>query len=108
MERRFVCGKCSNVFDKEIPNDSCLIIEIRCPSCNSQQVSETPPWAPLGSGFNIFSGDEWAYKCKECSFQFRLSIPNSPDENKKRLCPKCHSNDLQVITGSKYLPLYCG
>lgn len=108
MEKRFVCGECSNVFDKTIPEDSCSIVEIRCPSCDSQAISETPPWAPLGSGLNIFSGDEWAYECKQCNYKFRLSIPKSPDENNKRRCPKCRSNDLLVITGSNSLPLYCG
>ncbi len=108
MERRFVCGKCSHVFDVVFPENACTIVEVRCPSCDSQEVSEAPPWAPLGSGANIFVGNEWAYECQECKFQFRLSIPKSPDENKLRRCPKCQSHNLFVITGSKTLPLYCG
>ena len=108
MERRLYCGECAHVFDITIPDGSCTIMEARCPSCKSQQVTVAPPWAPLGSGANIFTGDEWAYECKECKFQFRLSIPKSPDENKLRKCPKCRSGDLRVITGSKALPLYCG
>jgi Zn finger protein HypA/HybF involved in hydrogenase expression len=108
MERRFFCGECAHVFDITIPEDSCSIVEILCPSCKSQKVSVAPAWAPLGSGFNIFTGDEWAYECMECKYQFRLSIPKSPDENKLRKCPKCRGNQLHLITGSKALPLYCG
>jgi Zn finger protein HypA/HybF involved in hydrogenase expression len=108
MERRFFCGECGNVYDVTIPENAGSLMEMRCPACNSQQITEAPPWAPLGSGFNIFTGDEWAYECRECKFQFRLSIPKSPDEDKLRKCPKCKSDHLHLITGSKSLPLYCG
>lgn len=108
MERRFFCNECSHVYDMNMPENTGAIIEMHCPICGSQQISEAPPWAPLGSGLNIFSGNEWAYECKDCKFQFRLSIPKSPDENNLRKCPKCQSNNLNSITCSSALPLYCG
>jgi hypothetical protein len=108
MIHRLLCNKCFHVYDITIPENACSVMEMRCPACDSQQVSEAPPWAPLGSGANIFTGDEWAYECGECKFQFRLSIPKSPDENNLRKCPKCQSHELKSITCSNALPLYCG
>jgi Zn finger protein HypA/HybF involved in hydrogenase expression len=108
VERRFFCNECAHVYDLDIPENTCTVMEMRCPACNSQQISEAPPWAPLGSGHNIFTGNEWAYECRDCNFKFRLSIPKSPDENKLRRCPRCQGNNLLTITGSKALPLYCG
>ena len=107
MERRFVCKKCWNVFDLSIPEGS-SDVEILCPECSSADVMDAPPWAPLGSGRNIFMGDEWAYECQQCKFQFRMPIPKNPEEDKSRTCPTCNSNHLHLITGSKTLPLYCG
>jgi DNA-directed RNA polymerase subunit RPC12/RpoP len=107
MERRLLCTKCSAIFDISIPDDI-KDIKITCPDCGTDKVTDAPPWAPLGSGANIVIGDEWAYECQECKYQFRMAIPKSPEEDKSRKCPKCNSGHLHLITGSKTLPLYCG
>jgi Zn finger protein HypA/HybF involved in hydrogenase expression len=107
QEHRLLCKKCCLVFDVSLAG-SPADVKIYCPSCNSTDIEDTPPWAPIGSGPNIFSGDEWAYECQDCQYQFRMPIPKNPGEAKNRKCPKCKSNHLNLITGSKALPLYCG
>jgi Zn finger protein HypA/HybF involved in hydrogenase expression len=107
MESRFLCKKCCEVFDLIVPDKSSAV-EIRCPACNNTDIMEAPPWAPLGSGNNIFYGSEWSYECQQCHFKFRMPIPKNPMEEKNRKCPDCKSSHLHLITGSKALPLYCG
>ena len=108
MERRFLCKKCWNVFDLAIPDSSRSNVEIHCPACRNADVMEAPPWAPLGSGRNIFESNEWAYECQQCKYKFRMPIPKSPIEDKSRKCPTCKSGHLHLITGEGTLPLYCG
>ena len=107
MEHRLLCKKCWDIFDLSLPGAS-LILDIKCPSCGSSDIMEAPPWAPLGSGKNIFTGDEWSYECQQCKYQFRMPIPKNPEEDKSRKCPACDSGHLHLITGSESLPLYCG
>jgi hypothetical protein len=107
QEHRLLCKKCCLVFDLALTG-SAADAKICCPSCTSPDIEDTPPWAPLGSGPNIFEGDEWAYECQDCKYQFRMPIPKNPDEAKSRKCPKCKTTHLNLITGSKALPLYCG
>jgi Zn finger protein HypA/HybF involved in hydrogenase expression len=107
MEHRFLCKKCWHVFDATIP-DSSTNVEIHCPACHHTDVMEAPPWVPLDSGKNIFSGNEWSYECQDCKYRFRMPIPKSPLEDKSRKCPSCKSGHLHLVTGAKTLPLYCG
>lgn len=107
MDHRLLCKKCFNVFDHLI-SESSPSTGIHCTICNSGDVVDAPPWAPLGSGSNIFGGNEWAYECQQCKFKFRMAIPKNPTEDKSRKCPACNSGHLHLVTGSKALPLYCG
>ena len=100
MEKRFLCKKCWNIFDLMITDNS-PDNEINCPACSNTDIMEAPPWAPLGSGRNIFEGNEWAYECQQCKYKFRMPIPKSPTEDKSRKCPACNSGHLHLITGSK-------
>ena len=108
MERRLLCKKCWNIFDLSITDSPSLKAEIHCPECCSADVMDAPPWAPLGSGRNIFENETWDYECQQCKFQFRMPIPKSPAEDKSRKCPTCKSGHLHLLTGAKNLPLYCG
>jgi Zn finger protein HypA/HybF involved in hydrogenase expression len=108
MEHRFLCKECRHVFDLDIPDGSCLIGGVHCPECGSSDVVETPAWAPLGSGWNIFETNEWEYECQQCKRTFKLPIPKSPSEGENRKCPFCNSNHLHLLTGGKALPLHCG
>lgn len=108
MEKRFVCRACRNVFDHPIFGDGPRWPGIACPACGSDDVNEAPPWAPLGSGWNIFEGNEWEYECQACRHTFKLPIPKSPAEEQARRCPECHSRHLHRFTGGKALPLHCG
>lgn len=107
MEHRLVCKKCWHVFDLSVP-EGAKPVAAHCPACDSREIMVAPPWAPLGSGRNIFTEDEWSYECQDCKFKFRMPIPKSPEEDKKRICPQCNSGHLHLITGSQTLPLYCG
>jgi DNA-directed RNA polymerase subunit RPC12/RpoP len=108
MENRFLCKDCCNVFDLALHGSSSLSAEIRCPACHSNNVTEAPAWAPLGSGKNIFESDTWEYECQQCKHTFKMPIPKSPTEDKSRRCPICNGEHLHLLTGAKALPLYCG
>jgi Zn finger protein HypA/HybF involved in hydrogenase expression len=106
MESRYICNTCSHVFDVAVPDG--VNVAIHCPACYSTDVEDAPPWAPRGSGRNIFEGNEWSYECQESKFQFKMPIPVSPVEEENRKCPVCNSSHLHRITGAGNLPLYCG
>jgi len=108
MERRLLCKKCWNIFDLPTLDSTSLNVEIHCPECRSVDVMDAPPWAPLGSGRNIFENETWDYECQQCKYKFRMPIPKSPTEDKSRKCPACNSGHLHLLTGAKNLPLYCG
>jgi Zn finger protein HypA/HybF involved in hydrogenase expression len=108
MARRFLCKKCRYVFDREIAGDASVKVEVRCPVCESTDVMETPTWAPLDSGWNIFETNEWEYECQDCKRTFKLPVPKSPAEDESRRCPFCDSKHLHLLTGGKALPLHCG
>jgi DNA-directed RNA polymerase subunit RPC12/RpoP len=108
MERRLLCKQCWFVFDMAISDSYSSDAEIHCPACCSTNVMEAPSWAPLGSGLNIFEGNEWSYECQQCKGKFKMPIPKSPSEDKNRRCPVCNSGHLHLLTGAKALPLYCG
>jgi len=108
MTRRFLCKLCRHVFDMDIISDSSIPVEVRCPGCGSTDIMEAPTWAPLDSGQNIFENDFWEYQCQQCKKNFKLPIPNSPAEDKSRRCLFCNSEHLHLLTGSGYVPLYCG
>lgn len=108
MEGRFLCKKCWHVFDLAPSNSPSSEAEIHCPACCGVDIMEAPPWAPLGSGRNIFESDTWDYECQQCKYKFKMPIPKSPSEDKSRRCPVCNSGHLHLLTGAKNLPLYCG
>jgi DNA-directed RNA polymerase subunit RPC12/RpoP len=108
MEKRFLCKHCWHVFDRAIPDGNSSSEEMHCPACSSVDVTAAPPWAPLGSGRNIFENQTWDYECQQCKFKFSMPIPKSPAEDKSRKCPACNSGHLHLLTGAKNLPLYCG
>lgn len=108
MERRFLCRQCQYVFDTAISGSPSSGSDIHCPACRSADVTEAPPWAPLGSGLNIFESDTWEYECQQCQHKFKMPIPRSPAEDRGRRCPLCDSGHLHLLTGKKALPLYCG
>ena len=104
----FFCRQCKNIFRLPVSTGPPLNREVRCSLCESLDVEESPAWAPLGSGTNIFFESEWEYECRECHFQFKMPIPASPSEDKERKCPVCfnqHIDKLNFIGGE---PLYCG
>ena len=108
MKRRFLCKKCRNVFDLEVASDSTRGTEVRCLKCGSSEVMETPTWAPLDSGWNIFESSEWEYECQDCKRTFKMPVPKTPAEDESRKCPYCGSSHLHLLTGGKALPLHCG
>jgi len=108
MVDRVLCLKCRLVFDID-PAVSCSIDrKIHCTSCNSTDIAEAPPWAPLGSGANIFEGNTWEYECQQCCHKFEMPIPKSPSEANSRRCPLCNGEHLHLLTQIGALPLYCG
>ena len=108
VEKRFLCRTCRYVFDQVVPGDGSSRPGMACPLCGSDDITETPAWAPLGSGWNIFEGNEWEYECQECRHTFKMPIPKSPSEERSRRCPECHGGHLHRFTGGKALPLHCG
>ena len=107
-QSRYLCKVCRNIFITMI-QDKRLIDKVeRCPHCGSSQVMKAPPWAPFGSGFNIFEGSTWKYECQQCGHKFEMPIPKSPTENKDRKCPECGQGHLHLLTEIGALPLYCG
>jgi DNA-directed RNA polymerase subunit RPC12/RpoP len=108
MERRFLCKQCLNVFDHAVSDIPSPDKKIKCPACCGVDIMDAPPWAPLGSGRNIFETKMWDYECQQCKYKFRMPIPKSPTEDKNRKCPVCNSGHLHLLTGEKNLPLYCG
>lgn len=100
IEHLILCKKCRCVFRS--------YEETPCPSCRSSDVMKAPPWAPLGSGQNIFENDTWEYECQDGKHRFELPIPKSPAENKNRKCSVCNSGHLHLLTRTGALPLYCG
>jgi rubredoxin/DNA-directed RNA polymerase subunit RPC12/RpoP len=115
MERRFLCKECRHVFDLEVSSETSPDIpacsldkKVCCPACGSTDVMETPVWAPLTSGWNIFESNEWEYECQQCKHIFKLPTPKSPAEDESRRCPACNSGQLRLLTGGKALPLHCG
>jgi DNA-directed RNA polymerase subunit RPC12/RpoP len=108
MERRFLCKQCQYVFDAAISDVTSPDTNVHCPVCCGTNVTEAPPWAPLGSGLNIFESDTWEYECQQCLHKFTMPIPQSPTEDRNRRCPLCNSGHLHLLTGKKALPLYCG
>jgi len=105
-ETRFLCRACRHVFDAPSPGLSGE--GPVCPACGAAEVIEAPAWAPLGSGWNIFLGNEWEYECQECRHTFKMPIPRSPAEEQARRCPACDGGHLHRLTGGKALPLHCG
>jgi len=103
-----LCKQCRNVFDITISSDSFLDKAVHCPACGSSDVREAPPWAPLGSGWNICENNMWEYECQDCKNVFQMPIPGSPTEDKKRKCPVCGSGHLHMLTNVGTLPLHCG
>jgi len=102
------CRQCRNIFKLSMPAGSPPDLKACCPLCGSSEVEESPAWAPLGSGSNIFINSEWEYECQECRRMFKMPIPESPSEEKERECPSCksrHIHRLNMIGGE---PLYCG
>jgi DNA-directed RNA polymerase subunit RPC12/RpoP len=108
VEQMYLCKQCRHVFKQVIPGNSSSDGEIHCPACCSSDVMEAPPWAPLGSGLNIFESNIWEYECQQCQHKFKMTIPKSPAEGKSRRCPACNSGHLHVLTIKGGLPLYCG
>ena len=107
-EKRFLCRVCRHVFDIRVLENGLTVQAIICPACGAKDITEAPAWAPLGSGWNIFEGNEWEYECQECRHTFKMPIPRSPAEEKARRCPACESGHLHRFTGGKALPLHCG
>ena len=108
MEKRFLCKHCRHVFDLAVAGDVSMNGNLKCPACSGQEVSEAPPWVPLGSGFNIFDNDEWKYECQQCKQVFSLPIPRTVSEDESRRCPACASPHLHLLVDKQGLPLYCG
>jgi DNA-directed RNA polymerase subunit RPC12/RpoP len=108
MELRFLCKGCRHVFDLMIPEGSSPDLEKHCPKCLSSEVIKTPPWAPLGSGYNLFEGIVWEYECLHCHCTFKLPIPKSPEEDETRRCPSCGESRLKKLSVFEALPLHCG
>ena len=109
MERKtLLCRQCRNVFRSRVESSVSIGLEPRCPRCGSAGIEEAPPWAPLGSGFNIFDDSTWEYECQQCKNKFKMPIPKSPSEEKARTCLLCHSSHLHLLTIKGGEPLYCG
>jgi len=108
MELRFLCKDCRHVFDLTIPESSPPDFEKHCPKCASSDVIKTPPWAPLGSGNNLFDGSMWEYECLQCHHTFKLPIPKSPEEDENRRCSLCGNAQLKKLSVFEALPLHCG
>ena len=108
MKQRFLCKKCRHIFDVEVSNDAAVTTEVLCPGCASSEVMDAPTWAPLGAGLNVFENDTWDYQCQQCKKSFKLPIPKSPTEEKSRKCIYCFSANIQRLTGTGTMPLYCG
>jgi predicted nucleic acid-binding Zn ribbon protein len=107
MLPRAFCQQCRLVFDVDAAMCS-IDRKVHCPACNSTHVAEAPPWAPLGSGANVFDTNVWEYECQQCSHKFTMPIPRSPSEDKSRRCPVCNGEHLHLLTRTGALPLYCG
>lgn len=107
-EKRFLCRTCRHVFDHVVDGEGPSWRGIACPICCSDDIVEAPPWAPLGSGWNIYDSNEWEYECQDCRHTFKMPIPKSPTEEEARRCPECHSGHLHRMTSGKGLPLHCG
>jgi len=108
MKSRFLCTKCRHIFDADISEDSPVKTEVLCPACASSDIMDAPTWAPLGAGRNIFENDTWDYQCQQCKKTFKLPIPKSPTEEKSRKCIYCFSPQLNLLTCTGTMPLYCG
>jgi rRNA maturation endonuclease Nob1 len=107
-ESKFLCRQCRYVFKLPVQIGSSLNQGMSCPKCGSQEVTEAPVWAPLGSGSNIFDSSEWEYECHECHTRFKMPIPKSPSEEKERICPSCGARHIHRLTAIGGEPLYCG
>lgn len=107
-EYMLLCNRCRNIFTLPLLSVPSLNRETPCPRCGSFDIGEAPAWAPLGSGQNIFDNSFWEYECQECRQKFKMPIPKSPSEEKKRTCPACHSGHLHLLTDLGAQPLYCG
>jgi DNA-directed RNA polymerase subunit RPC12/RpoP len=44
-----------------------------------------------------FGPPAWQYKCPECGHKFQMPAPKGPSEEKKRTCPKCHSQNIKRV-----------
>jgi rRNA maturation endonuclease Nob1 len=108
VEHMILCKTCRHVFKQANSGSSSQDKEMKCPACGGTDVMEAPPWAPLGSGLNIFESDMWEYECQQCKHLFKMPIPKSPSEDKSRKCPACGNGHLHLMTIKGGLPLYCG
>jgi putative FmdB family regulatory protein len=104
-ERKILCKKCRNIFEFSGTLNQGKIL---CPECGSLEIEDSPVWAPLGSGRNIFDSPMWEYECQNCKRKFQMPIPASPTEDKMRTCPACGSGHLHRLTAADGAPLYCG
>jgi rRNA maturation endonuclease Nob1 len=104
-EHTLLCKKCRHIF--KLPG-ALLNDILSCPQCGVPDIVEAPPWAPLGSGMNIFDDSLWEYECQQCQNKFKLPIPQSPAEEKSRKCPSCCSDHIHRLTAVGGEPLYCG
>jgi DNA-directed RNA polymerase subunit RPC12/RpoP len=107
-EITLLCRSCRHIFKASPRSGPSNNEKINCPRCDSQDVVDTPAWAPLGSGMNIFDSDEWEYECQDCHRKFKMPIPKSPTEEKERGCPQCSNKHLHRLTQMGGQPLYCG
>jgi len=44
---------------------------------------------------------DWQYKCRDCGSEFEMPAPKGPTEEKRRTCPECNSNSIEVVNIKK-------